>query len=1324
MTKIKYLIRIFVFISTLFATWFDSIPRIITQPNGETIDCFITGDQFARRLHDSKNFTIIMNHNDGYYYYAIVGFNEELLPSTVKVGHGNPEEFGISPGLSISLEQYNQNKEFYKNPDSERVSRDAPTSGELAQINVFIRFADDPTFPQPRSYYNAVFQSDEDVPSLRHYYWEVSYNTLLINTFHFPGSIGDLNTAYQDEHNRSYYQPQSGNNPDGYPDSNERTNREHTLLANALNSIASDVSPLMDIDANDDGYIDAVSFVIYGEPGDWAELLWPHRWSLYSQTVTINGAQVGDYLFMLSESWYFNVGVLCHEFFHVLGAPDLYHYDGGDAPSPVGGWDVMEANTNPPQYPSAFMKYKYGDWLPDLPEIIEGGTYTLNPLQLQDNAIYKIASPNSDSEYFVVEYRKQEGLYESNLPGNRSGLVAYRINTNAGNGNASGPPDEIYCYRPGGTLENDGNFELAPYNSSNNHTQLNDDTNPECFLYSDGNGADGGLNLYNVTEAGETISFTISFGNPVISVDPDELNFILDAGINGNQSITISNSGEAETVLNYEVNLTGSVPFENPQGGPDGGGYFWSTSTDDLGLDYEWINIEGLATQVIFPHNDQFGSSPIELPFEFEFYGVDYNYVEVNANGWIGWNSSNETTWLNEDIPSLNAPRPAIFGFFDDLNPENSNGNSNSQGNVYYHVNIDRVVIWFNDIVRWNTTNWGLYDFQIVLFSNGSFQTNYRDMSGVLNSSTVGFQNEEGTEGTQIIANENYISSNFTWAASSSNVEVPWVFLSSNEGDLSGSLVGNETDDIYVQVITTEMESGSYGATINITSYDADAVAIPINLTITGDVTTPTLPYIDISSSEDGIIALPENVDPLFSAVANRYTHIVTPNGDLIQILIQDDFTVHQILHSKHVLESYLTNIPESVWGNDKTTLSNAISASNAILFLLNDEDEYENPNLWALMDSGVRGQDLLATEVFPEGSAAYMNSSERDATYEEVLHFVHGYGIQLANPAMQIQIEEAMANAISNEIYNPLNDLPLDDYDEEYLAMGLECYFGLWAHNPNGDGYCGDQEYAFITRDSMEDGDPDLFEIIEGFFGETWEYSADLPGNFENNFYLNYQSDLNYTNRSQFLKNVILNGENSLSIYGNEYSNVFIGNDENTHFQGYGEDDYFYGGEGQNDRAMFVGNQQEYVVIPPFASNDSSYQIIDIVPARDGIDHLFNIEEVEFNGVVYTLNELLGVDSSILPDEYALYSPYPNPFNPTTSIKFDLVKTGKAYLSIFDLIGNEVRVLESGILNRGQYVKNWDAKNNDGQFVSTGVYFIKLSTESYKKTIKVLYLK
>ena len=1324
MNLIKYSLPIFVSISTLFATWFNDIPREIKQANGEIIHCFISGDQYSKRLHDENNFTIILNSIDGNYYYANLDLNGVLRPSDFQVGEGNPSFFGMEPGLTISKSEYEKKRLFYHNETSTRNSRDAPTSGEIAQLNVFIRFSDDPEFSSPRSYYDVVFQAEENEPSLRDYYWEISYNTLWVETHHFPDNVGDFNTSYQDEHPRNYYEPYSGANPGGYQNSDERTQREHTLLSNALNEIESQVPTDLDIDANDDGMVDAVSFVIYGGPGDWADLLWPHRWSLYTQNVTINGAQVWDYLFMLSESWYFNVGVLCHEFFHVLGAPDLYHYNGGGAPSAVGGWDVMEANTNPPQYPSAFMKWKYGDWLADLPEITESGTYTLNPLQQQNGSVYKIASPFSETEYFVIEYRKKEGIYEINTPGIRDGIVVYRINSTAGNGNAQGPPDEIYCYRPGGTLTNNGAFEFAPYSSDYGHTQLNDTTDPNCFLYNDGNGADGGLNLYNVTGNGETISFSVSLGMPQMDLNPEELNYSLSSGDNESQTITLSNTGEEGTQLDFDINVSGSVPFQNSQGGPDGGNYYWTSSSEEPGMAYEWVDISENMTQLTFPHNDQFAVNSIELPFDFHFFGETYSYVQVNANGWIGWNSENETAWLNEDIPSSSAPSPAIFGYWDDMNPNNDNGNASSSGNAYYHVNQNRAVIWFNDVVRWNVDDWGQFDFQIVINADGTFQTNYRNMEGVLNSGTIGFQNIGGTQGTQISSNETFTSVEYSWIADQSENDITWLILSSNTGELSGVLLGGESMDIYAQVLTSGMDAGLFTGNINFISQNTNSEFVPVNLLVSGDNSTPSLPVIDISNSENGIVYLPEIVDPIFSNIASRYTHVVTPNGDLIPFLIQDDFSVAQILHARKVLESFLTNNPGNGWGNDKTNMTNAIGASNAILFLLNDEEEYENPDLWALMDAGVDGQDLLAMEVFPEGSPQYMSSSERDASYEEILHFVHGFGIQLAIPAMQNAIISAMNNAISNNIYNPLNDLPEEDYDEEYLAMGLECYFGLWAHDPNGNGYCGDNEYSFITREAMAEGDPDLFEIIAGFVGETWEYTIDLPESVNSGFYLNFQNGLDYTHRSQYVKNINSSGESNINLQGNNFSNNLTGNIGDNHFMSFDGENIINGRDGF-DRMIFQGDFDYYAILPPSATGDSSTKIIDFVPNRDGTNFLFNIEEVEFNGIVYNLNDFLDNGSEInLPTEFAIYAPYPNPFNPTTSILFDIAKTEHVDLSVFNIKGEFIKSLQNETLDRGQYSIKWHGLNEMGHTVPSGIYIIKFTSNFTQKNRKVLFLK
>ena len=173
--------------------------------------------------------------------------------------------------------------------------------------------------------------------------------------------------------------------------------------------------------------------------------------------------------------------------------------------------------------------------------------------------------------------------------------------------------------------------------------------------------------------------------------------------------------------------------------------------------------------------------------------------------------------------------------------------------------------------------------------------------------------------------------------------------------------------------------------------------------------------------------------------------------------------------------------------------------------FLLDDESEYDNPNLDALFDAGAKGQDLLATEIFPEGSNVYMNSELRDASYEEILHFVHGLEYKTHFPQCRALIMQSMNNAISNNNYIPLADLPAEDYDEEYLAMALESFFGLWAHDPVGNHWAGGSEYRYINRQEMMVGDPQAYDIIKEFFGENWRYNVELPADFSGDFSLAY---------------------------------------------------------------------------------------------------------------------------------------------------------------------------------------------------------------------------
>ena len=104
-------------------------------------------------------------------------------------------------------------------------------------------------------------------------------------------------------------------------------------------------------------------------------------------------------------------------------------------------------------------------------------------------------------------------------------------------------------------------------------------------------------------------------------------------------------------------------------------------------------------------------------------YDNNYNQCTVNPNVWVGF-GGDSNAWDNVSLPASDIPMPAIFGFWDDLNPVNDNCNEYCSGEVYYHGNEERFVVWFNEVAHW-WTNFedSFYTFQVVMFPSGEFQT-------------------------------------------------------------------------------------------------------------------------------------------------------------------------------------------------------------------------------------------------------------------------------------------------------------------------------------------------------------------------------------------------------------------------------------------------------------------------------------------------------------------------------------------------------------------------------------------------------------------------
>ena len=354
---------------------------------------------------------------------------------------------------------------------------------------------------------------------------------------------------------------------------------------------------------------------------------------------------------------------------------------------------------------------------------------------------------------------------------------------------------------------------------------------------------------------------------------------------------------------------------------------------------------------------------------------------------------------------------------------------------------------------------------------------------------------------------------------------------------------------------------------------------------------------------------IPTNLGKEYSANFNRYTKVVTPNGGKIHIVAQSNLSDEQIVRARSTLEHFLKNYPGSEYGDNKSELANKMAENGAILTLLNGQDDGNNP-------VEVNGQALFENEIQVEGHPWYINqdyNNHRDATYEEILHLVHDYGIGIdghnsfpgAMPKYQSEIRQAQKNALSTNLWGIgadrwINELTDENsLTQEYLAALIDSYYGLWGGwtDSNTHGMWG--IYVAKTRNEIFLEDPVGGEIMNNkFFHPYLTYNARIDSGFNGIFSLKFDSLKPYTNHSQYLKDITLLGNNDTSVYINQLDNNIIGN------------------KGTNT-VIFNGNSSEYII----DITDIEISVTDKVSNRDGVNILKEIEKIKFTDQTIELN-------------------------------------------------------------------------------------------------------
>ena len=376
-----------------------------------------------------------------------------------------------------------------------------------------------------------------------------------------------------------------------------------------------------------------------------------------------------------------------------------------------------------------------------------------------------------------------------------------------------------------------------------------------------------------------------------------------------------------------------------------------------------------------------------------------------------------------------------------------------------------------------------------------------------------------------------------------------------------------------------------------------------------------TLPdNIDISKSSNGIVHLPENVDGIFKDF-DRYTKINAPNGKPIHIVVEPGYSDRQVIYARKVLINHLTNLPGTKYGHDKTTIANVMANNQSILFLFKDTKSFQG--WFRNIDRkgfDVNGQDLRAYETILEGTDGYMAKKDptRDASYEEIMHFVQQWGIEQAHPTLSQDLFDAFWDARAKNIY-----LLDDDETHEYFICGFEAYFDMWAHDPENDG-TRENEYIPISNSSLKVYDPKMYNIVEGYMGKHWLYLAEIVDEFDGHFSLFKDENETYTNKSQYLRKAALTGNKNADLTGNSFDNSLFGNSGNNKIKPLGGFDIVDGGPG-NDTAIFLGERSEYVL----RNQDGRIIVDDIHYYRDGQNILINMEKIKFSDNILNIIDI-----------------------------------------------------------------------------------------------------
>lgn len=395
----------------------------------------------------------------------------------------------------------------------------AEAATQVDNLVLMVNFSKDGdnTFQTNFSRYQEMYTGPESEPnrSLSQYISTISDGQVTVNTY-FPQVVNNVFLPVTIQGSAS-----------DYPDASAGEQFVQQVITAAQNM--SELSFPEKLDSmRGDRYIDNLTIIVQVDGNNASGAFGSRKADWGDNQTLLHGWHVGAYnvlptnMLRLGTAYDQGYALASHEFLHTLGAPDLYRTAGEDG-DPVGRWwDLMAGPNLTASYPLVYTRSKLG-WM-QIETLKDSGTYTLWPAEgASGSRAYILKTSRSDSEFFVVEYRKKPENrqdYDYYIP--ESGLIVYRVNNAVDYHTNKEGNNYIYVFRkdtkdPAKAQEDESKATVGgQYRKSLGSSDLNAHYTSDTIFYSDG--SNSGIVIDNVvTKEDGSVSFDVEF--PVLSAD-------------------------------------------------------------------------------------------------------------------------------------------------------------------------------------------------------------------------------------------------------------------------------------------------------------------------------------------------------------------------------------------------------------------------------------------------------------------------------------------------------------------------------------------------------------------------------------------------------------------------------------------------------------------------------------------------------------------------------------------------------------------------------------------------------------------------------------